>query len=154
MSSPFRSLSLDASERSTARLRLVAAAVVGLAAVWVAALKPPPAGWLCVAVGLLASLMWLAMGMRARRRLADPDRQRLELRADGLTLVEGGAQRYVAWHELESLGVDEERLVVRLRIRAQDDPIDIEPRYGGLGAYDLEEAIRRARDAATEGPRE
>ncbi len=37
---------------------------------------------------------------------------------------------------------------MRIEVR-EGEPLDVEPRYGGLGAYDLEAAIRRALDAAT-----
>lgn len=140
---------MDGSERSVARLRLVAAAVVGVGAVWLALLGPPPAGWLCVVGGLGASIMWLVMAFRARRRTADADRQRLVLGPDGLALVEGARERTVPWDAVDAVEIDEERLVVRVLVRGEE-PVAIEPRYGGLGAYDLREAIRRAWDAGSD----
>ncbi len=150
-SSPFRTLQLDRSEGAAARLRLVAAVAAGLAALWIAVMRPPPLGWVCVAVGALASMGWLAMARRGRRRVADAARHRLVLDPDGLRLVEGDHEERVAWRDVTTVETDEERLVVCVRAHHRPEPLRIEPRYGGLGAYDLERALRRALEAAARG---
>lgn len=145
--SPFRSLPLDGSEGAVARLRIVAAVAVGLGALWLAAVRPSAGAWLCILAGLGASLMWLAMGMRGRRRAASAERHRLDLEPTGLVLVEGPEERRVDWGAVESVTVDEERLVVSIRVRGDRD-LCIEPRYGGLGAYALQGVIQGAMRAA------
>ncbi len=149
--SVFRTLPLDRqAERSAALLRLVAALVVALGAIWLVLLSPPVWVWACAALAIAASIMWIVMGLRARRRLVDAARHRLVLDEHALSLVEGDDERQIPWGAIESIALDEERLVVRVNVR-DEERLDIEPRYGGLGAYDLEAAIRRALRAATAG---
>jgi hypothetical protein len=43
--------------------------------------------------------------------------------------------------------VDEDRLLLRVA-RRRGRPLEIEPRYGGVGLYELLEAVRGARERA------
>ena len=70
------------------------------------------------------------------------------LAREGLARARAG-ERSVPWTRVETIEVDEERLVVRVAIEDEDDLV-IEPQYGGLGAYDLAEALERARRASRE----
>lgn len=88
------------------------------------------------------------MSLRARRRLLDAERHRLVLGPDALTLVEGDRERQIPWDAIESIATDEEKLVVRVCVQGEER-LDIEPRYGGLGAHALEAELRRALEAAT-----
>lgn len=152
MGTPFRTLALDArAEESVAGLRMIAAAVVGAVAIAIALSSPPLSGWVCALLSLGAAGAWVAMGLGARRRLVDAARHQIVLTQEGITLVEGAKERRVAWGEVTGIGVDEERLVVRVDV-AGAEPLAIEPRYGGMGAYDLERTIQAARDAAGADP--
>lgn len=131
-----------------ASLRAVAAIVMAAAALWLYLLRPPPAVLLCATASVFASLAWLVMVLRARKRLAQPERHRLILDPDALRLIEGESERRIAWSEVVSIATDEERLVVRIETRGTE-PLAIEPRYGGLGVYELEAALRRALEAAS-----
>jgi hypothetical protein len=62
--------------------------------------------------------------------------------------VEGDEERQIPWDTIESITTDEEKLTVRIRVR-EGERLDIEPRYGGLGAHALEAELRRALEAAT-----
>jgi hypothetical protein len=146
--SPFRTLSLDrGSERSVAALRLTAAALVVCGSIWLLSIRPPLAAWACAGGGIVASLAWLVMGLRARRRIRDADRHRLVLEPEALHLVEGDRERRIAWADVTQVELAEDRLVVRVSV-TDGEALSIEPRFGGLGAHDLEAAVRRARDEA------
>lgn len=151
--SPYRTLPLDrTTERSVAALRLVAAVVVAGAAIWLALLRPSGAAWICIGGAFVASLAWLGMAAAARRRVQRAEDHRLVIGEDGLTLVEGARVRRSAWEEIEAIEVDEDRLVVVVRLRGEEEPIVVEPRYGGLGVFDLDRAIRAAREQAARPP--
>jgi hypothetical protein len=148
---PFGVLGLDAAaERSTGRLRLVAAAATLAGAIGIALASPPAAGWACAALGLLASLMWVGMWARARRVVRDEERHYLALEPGGLRLSEGASETRVPWDEIDEIEVDEDRLVLQVK-RTTGAPVRVEPRYGGLGVHDLEAAVRRACQAARTG---
>lgn len=149
---PFRTLPLDrSSERADAALRLTAAVVVLGGGVWLALVAQDPKLWVCSGAALLASAAWLAMGLRARRRIRDAERHRLDLRPEALHLLEGRVERRVRWADVRQIEVDEERVVVRVSL-ADGEPVILEPRFGGLGVHDLEAAVRRARDRAIAAP--
>ncbi len=146
--SAFRTLPLDrGAERSVAALRLVAAASVAIAAVWIVFLRPNALAWACVALAVVTALAWVGMAAAGRRRMRNAERFRLALERDGLTLIEGAKERRASWDDVESIRTDEESLRVEVRVR-DEEPIVIEPRYGGLGAHDLEAAIRAAKEEA------
>ena len=147
---PFRRLPLDVpSERAVARLRLVAALFTGLGVALLLVLRPPLFAWLCALGGAVAVLAWIVMFARARRKVARAEEHFVALGPEGVTLSGEGARREAPWARVYGIEVDEERLVVRVEIEDQDD-LEIEPQYGGLGAYDLAEALERARRAASE----
>lgn len=145
---PFGRLSLDTTaERETATLRLVAAGTTLLGAIGVALSSPPGLRWGCAILGLLASSMWVGMWARARRALGDEARHHLTLDRTELSLSEGPSQSSVPWKEVVEIEVDEDRLVLQVK-RTGGSLLSVEPRYGGLGVYDLEARIRRAWEAA------
>lgn len=130
-----------------AALRLTAAAGVFGAAIWLVVESPAPRFQVIAGLSMIAVLAWLAMALRARRRLATPERHRLVLAPEGLRLVEGERERQIPWSDVESIEIEDERLVVQVRVRGAE-PLLVEPRYGGLGAHALESALRQARGAA------
>jgi hypothetical protein len=147
--SSVRRLLVDRSEREAAWLRLVAAAVTGAAALWLATLRPPPLVWAFVAGGAIAALAWVARGLAGRRRAASPERHALELGPDALSWTEGTHERRIVWGEIVVIDVDEDRLIVRVHRRG-GSPLELEPRYGGLGVYDLARELESARRRALE----
>jgi hypothetical protein len=103
----------------------------------------PVWAWVLVALSLVVAIAWLAMAGRAQKRLRAPAEHALLLDRSGLCLRDGTAERRVVWQDIAAISVDEDRLVVRLDVRG-GEPLSIEPRYGGLGVYDLEAALRAA----------
>ncbi|HBQ14529.1 MAG TPA: hypothetical protein DEF51_26515 [Myxococcales bacterium] len=154
---PYRRLPLDVpGELSVARLRLIGAIVCAIAVVLLALGDPPLLAWVCVLGGAAASLGWTVMYARTRKKTKRADDHFVALAREGVTLAgergageSGAGERSVPWTRVETIEVDEERLVVRVAIEDEDDLV-IEPQYGGLGAYDLAEALERARRASRE----
>lgn len=136
---------LDTSaERSTARLRLGAAFCVAVAATWLAFSDPGVVGGFFAALGWLIALGWIAAYRRALRRVRESGRYYLALGRDGLQIAQGKEPVHIPWHDVSGAEIDEERLVVLLR-RGEKEPFTIEPMWQGLGVYDLQDAIVRAR---------
>lgn len=154
--SPYRDLALDVrSERELRVFRAIAATVVGSVAVLVIALSPGFRGWACGAVSLLFALGWGVAARRARGRIEAREDWVLGLRPSHLELREGpGRAESVPWSDVGRVEVDEERLVVTVARGEGVPPLRIEPRFGGLGAYELAAAVEAARRAATDAPPE
>ncbi|MCA9582970.1 MAG: hypothetical protein KC416_14320, partial [Myxococcales bacterium] len=96
--------------------------------------------WVVVVACLAAVLGWGLSVVRTRRRSHLASRYYLDLSAEGLALAEGEARHQIAWAEVEGIWVDEERIQVVIE-RKGEEPLRIEPRYGGLGAYGLAEYL-------------
>lgn len=133
-------------ERSAAKLRIAAALVVVVASVWLLALPYPVPRAFAVA-GLLFSALWLARSLRQQAEVRDPAQHYLELSPEFLLLRSGAAQDRVPWPEVAALAVDEERLLLRVA-RRRGPPLEIEPRYQGLGLHALHAAVEAARQRA------
>jgi hypothetical protein len=129
--------------------------VVTLGAIWLALLRPPMGVWIAIVAAIAGAILWVVLGAQAWRRIANPERHRLRLDREGLLLVDGERERRIAWDAVEAVETEEERLRVRLDVR-DEEPLRLEPRYGGLGAYELERAVTSAWRAAraSEGERE
>lgn len=137
------------SERELRVFRTVAASVVGSVALVVIALSPGFRGWACGGVSLLFAIGWAMAARHARRRIDAPEEWGVDLEPTHLGLREGpGRHRTVPWPEIRSVEVDEERLVVQVSRGRGVPPLRIEPRFGGLGAYELADAVETARRAA------
>lgn len=139
---------LDAgAERATANLRLFGAVVVSGCAIWMAASDPSALGWFFVIFAALFALGWTAAGMRGRRRARQTEGHFLEVRDDGLLLADGARRLQVPWNEVDTVDVDEDRLVIEVR-RRTGDPIVVQPRYRGIGLHELGRVLADAhRDA-------
>ena len=133
-------------ERAIARLRVSAALLVSLASGWLLALPYPLPRAFAVA-GFAFAVLWLVRAVRMRRRIRGAADQYLELDRDALRLRDGEREELVPWSEVESIAVDEDRLLLRVARRA-GKPLEIEPQYGGVGLYDLFEAVCGARTRA------
>lgn len=130
-------------ERSAAVLRTAAALVVAVASAWLLALPYPVPRAFAVA-GLLFAVLWVARSVRQRAELRDPAEHYLELSPDALLLRSGAAQDRVPWPEVTALAVDEDRLLLRVA-RHRGPPLEIEPRYQGLGLHALHAVVEAAR---------
>jgi len=131
-------------EGSTAALRLTGAVVVGAGATAIAAGGPGVLGWIVAGVGGLAAVGWVFAWRRGRARARRPEAWFLSLGRRELVLAEGPKRLQIPWDEVKAVEVDEDRLVVRLRCRA-GAPVDIQPRYRGVGLHGLADALREAR---------
>jgi hypothetical protein len=136
-------LVLDAqSERGAALLRIAAALIVAVSATWLLAL--PYAVPRAVAVaGLVFAILWIGRSLRVTGRTPDPAEHYLELTAGALCLREGTTFERVPWLDIAALSLDEDRLLVRV-MRTQGPPLEIEPRYRGVGLHALYEAVTTA----------
>ena len=141
----FGRLTLDrAAERDTGLLRLGAAIVTLIGVAWLATFDLPAWAVALVAIAAAVAVMWVGLYVRARRRVATADAQYLETRPDGLTHASGATVREVSWTEVDAVEVDEDRLFLRVDLK-DGEPLVIEPIYGGLGVYELFDAVCRAR---------
>ncbi len=98
-------------------------------------------------LGTLVSAGWVVAYRRSRTRAAQAARHFLEISEAGLTLAEGEEEHHIAWTEMETVEVDEERLVVSVA-RKEAAPLTIQPRYRGVSLEELAAAIRRGREGA------
>ena len=129
-------------DRSIARLRLAGAIVVGVSSAALALGGGGSLRWLLVALGLLASLGWLAAYSRSRRSPGSDDR--LELGADGLTMTYRGKTQHLEWRALTHVEADEERLVVR--VEAGQQKIEVPLIWKGAGLHELAASIADAQN--------
>jgi hypothetical protein len=84
-------------------------------------------------------------GRRGLARAREAQRNFVALRGDSLEIQDGSKEVRVAWRDVISATVDEERLVVVVR-RRDADPVHVEPRFAGVSVYDLARAIDERAD--------
>jgi GNAT superfamily N-acetyltransferase len=136
-------LALDvAAERATDRLRLTAAAIAAAAGLWLLALPYAVPRAIAIA-GLLFATLWTARSLRRGADAEDPAEHYLELSPAALSLRAGSLIDRVPWPEVAGVAVDEDRLLLRV-VRRHGPPLEIEPRYRGLGLHALYEAVADA----------
>ncbi len=138
-------------ERQVARLRLLGAFVVFASGAWLLAEGATGARLALVVLSWPAVLFWVRSHRITLRRNAAATT--LTLDGDGLVLTIAGERTQVAWSVVESVRVDEDRLVVCV-VRRGDSPLVIEPIWAGGSVYALAEAVAgaRAQHAASGGP--
>lgn len=135
-------LTLDRSEiEVTARVRLAAAVITALAAIWLAWTERSIWFRLLAAVSGLFAARWLLVYRRSARTVSAAEAHYLEITTDRVTVADGAHQRAVPMTGVERIELDEDRLVVVLRLGNEELPI--EPMYGGLGLRDLAETLER-----------
>jgi hypothetical protein len=136
---------LDArAQREVAGLRFALGLVLLVAGVWLFAL-PYLLPRLFAAAGFVFAGLWLLRGLRAQHVAVD--QYVLELGPDALSLREAGVERSVAWRDVESIAIDEDRLVL-IVTRNDAPPLEIEPHYRGVGLHELGDTVQRALMAA------
>jgi hypothetical protein len=94
--------------------------------------------------GLVFAAIWLRSTRRTATQLTRVEDHYLDIGPDGLTLQAGPDSRSIAWSEIDAVEIDEDRLVVQLRLRSSGS-LAVEPHYGALGLRELAETIERAR---------
>lgn len=125
-------------------MRAAAGAIALLAALWLLLVS---GDWLLRGFGLAGvafALLWAARYRRAQEALASPDQNYLELTSEGLTLVEQGRPKALAWAETRGVAIDEDRLQV-LVLLPDGHELRIEPQYGALALRKLAEIIYQYR---------
>jgi hypothetical protein len=139
----YRTLQLDRrNERAVAWLRLIAGIVVLGCAAWIISTSPDWKALLLAILGLLGGAFWVTSFVRARARLRKATQHSLAIEADGLTLTEGDRVTHLSWTEVRTIEVDEDRLAVR--IEKESGALELEPRYEGVGLYELRGALHDA----------
>lgn len=140
--SPFRTFEHDA--RNEAAVVLVrAVAIVGtLVSIGGLALALPTwVGGVFALLGLAAIAGWTVMVLRGRARVRS--RVSLDLAPERLRYEDGSRVSEVAWEDVESVAVDEDRLDVVVERRGAE-PLRVEPFFKGASVYELADAIRMA----------
>lgn len=148
MAAPFQRLPLDARASDAGLVRFWAAIAAIIGAIWLAVSQPPVWAWIAVAAAAFIAVFWLRRWRGSRAAAAAPEAHYLELGEDGFTLAEAGAAERVAWARVRAVEADEERVAVRIDLADAADSLYVEPTYGGLGLYELEAAMRAAREAS------
>ena len=146
MESPYRTLPLDERTNDVGLLRFWAAIAAIVGAIWLGLSRPPWTAWIAVAAAAFVALFWFRRWARARAASLDPSKSYLALDADGFELAHEGATERVAWQSVRTLEADEERVAVR--VERAGGVLYVEPTFGGLGLYELEAAMRAAREAS------
>jgi hypothetical protein len=145
---PMRLMLDTQSERIHAHLRVAAALVALSAGAWLAWVE----GRLWLRLTALASvafaLRWLTVQRAVRATLANPEAHYLEIIPGQVVIATGASQRTVSSESVQAVELDDDRLVVVLRLRS-GEAVTIEPRYGDLDLRELGQALHRALCAPT-----
>jgi hypothetical protein len=135
-------LPLDArAERGTAALRWVAAFLSLFGGLWLLAL-PYPLPRAIAVLGLVFSAIFLRQAARSRGQSLRAADHYLEITPDELRLRQGDKLEILPWSEVQSVAIDEDHLTVTVA-RKDGPPLELEPRYSGLGLRALGEAVHR-----------
>lgn len=147
MAEPFRVLTIDSSVSEVAALRLGAAVLCVLSVVWLALSSPPWWALLLIPLGLFVVVFWVRRYQAAQRGL-EGARGHIDLRPEAFHLVTQAGAEVIEWERVASVEADEDRVALRIDLHEGTEPVWVEPTYGGLGLYELEEAFRSARQAS------
>jgi hypothetical protein len=142
---------LDVREvRDRMQLRLIASLPAFMGGLWLLWIADSLLLRILAVAGLVFAVVWVGLARRSVRQLASAADHYLDIGDRGLTLKAGAQSRSLAWSEVDAVEIDEDRLVVRVRVRGADSLI-VEPQYGELGLRELAEAIERGRVHAGTG---
>lgn len=148
MNDPYQTLELDSRASDIGLLRFWAAVVSIIAVIWLAAAGPPLWAWIAVLGGALVAFFWLRRWARTQAKLQSPHPSYLALQEDGFRIADAGEEVHFAWEAVQAVEADEGRVAVRVELADEDDALYVEPTWGGLGLYELEAAMRAAREAS------
>lgn len=138
-------------EREIAWFRFASALLVAPAAVAVLVLARPIGAKVIAAVGLAASVGWVVAFFRARARIREAHERHLDIGPEGLRIVLGAEPVEVRWSEVESVDVDEERLLLVVKL-AGGGALELPPVWEGVGLEELRVLIEDTRDGALRSP--
>ena len=129
------------------RFRLLGALACTASGVWIAFLGPELLGWTVAVLAWAISFFWMAAYLGSRRSVRREASQGLILDAEEVRWSHRGAPHSVNWADVESLEVDEDRLV--LVVRTTDGTSkSIEPLYRGLSLYDMANRLQEHHGAS------
>lgn len=131
--------------RDRTRLRLLASLPAFAGGAW---LFWSSDGALLAAValaGLIFATAWVFTARRSVANIGGTDEHYLDIGETGLTIRAGTNVRSLAWSEVRAIEIDEDRLVVQLRLQPEGS-VAIEPQYGALGLRELAETLEKARE--------
>lgn len=138
-------LFLDVREvRDRMLLRMVASLPAFAGGVWLLWIADSLLLRVLALAGVVFSVIWVVMARRSVRQLLRAGDHYLDIGTGGFTFMAGAEQRFVTWSDLEAVEIDEDRLLVRLRVTGAD-PILVEPQYGELGLRELAKTIEDGR---------
>jgi hypothetical protein len=147
-------LQLDVREvRDRMRLRLLAALPAFAGGLWLLWAADNVLLRLLAGAGLVFATVWVVRARSSVAQLASAGDHYLETDPEALTIRSGAQLRRLAWSEIAEVEIDEDRLVVQLRLHSGGRALAIEPQYGELGLYELGEWIQRARPDQMAGVR-
>jgi len=140
-------LLLDVGEvRDRITLRLLASLPAFAGGVWLIWIADDALLRVLALAGLVFAVLWVVRARKSVTQIAQAQDHYLEIGPEALALKAGSQLRSWPWSQIEAVEIDEDRLVVRLRLRGAD-PLSVEPEYGALGLRELAEAIERGRVA-------
>lgn len=141
-----RRFELDVSaERSVARLRLFGAAVALVMGTALAIGGAGSVGWTLIALTWLVGLGWIGAWFAARRKTRRADAWFVEL-GDALRVALGREPVVVAWNDVRTVDVDEDRLDVLVRHAGGD--LRVPSVWKGVGPHELAKQLRAAHEAS------
>jgi hypothetical protein len=139
---PLRLMLDTANERVLAGIRLGAAVIALAAGVWLAWVEGRWWLRLTAFASVAFALRWFTSLRAARAALADSSGQYLEITSEHVVIAGLGSERKVARADVQAVELDNDRLVVVLRLK-DGEAFPIEPRYGGFTVRELGEVLRR-----------
>ena len=142
MAAPLRLMLDMQAERTNAHLRIAAAWIALGAGIWLGAVENDVWLRLTALVSIAFALRWLTAQRAARARLLDGQAYYVEISPERLVIAEGPSQRSVARDEIRAIELDEDRLIVVVRL-VDGEELAIEPRYGNLGPRELGHTLHR-----------
>jgi len=140
---PLRLMLDTQSERMLARIRIAAALIALAAGVWLAWVEGRLWLRLTALTSVAFALRWLTSQSAARATLADPQAYYLEIAPEQVVIAAGTERRTVARSSVQAVELDNDRLVVVLRLQGGEE-LAIEPRYGDLNLRELGQVLHRA----------
>jgi hypothetical protein len=129
-------------EQQNAHLRIAAAVIAMLAGVWLAWVEHRWWLRLTALASVLFAVRWIIGYRKLRGVVFAAAEHYLEVTPERITIAQGSEQRTIGRDGVRAIELDDDRLVVVLRLHTGEEVV-IEPVYGGLGSRDLGETLQR-----------
>ena len=144
-------LMLDVREvRDRVRLRMLASLPALAGGAWLLWSSEGVLLTVLALAGLVFATVWVLLARRSVAQLAGSNDHYLDIGESSLTIRAGSVERSLAWSEIRAVEIDEDRLVVQLRLHPEGS-VAVEPQYGALGLRELAETLETARKLAVDG---